>query len=116
MNAEQIAQVCHTANRELQIIQADPTIPVSELWEVLDEETKRSAIDGVQFHLDNPDVTPEDSHNNWCEFKEENGWTYGPIKDETKKEHPLLVEYSELPESQQIKGSLFAAIVKALGE
>ena len=66
-----IAHVCHEANRAIQIEQADETIPVSPLWEDLDEETKESAIDGVIGVLNGN--SPEQSHNNWMAFKLRNG-------------------------------------------
>ena len=116
MDATAIAQVCHEANRALQVVQQDPTIPVSVHWEELDEETKQSAIQGVQGILDGTVDSPEKSHENWMQFKLDNGWTYGPVKDEEKKEHPLLIPYDELPESQRVKDDLFGAIVDALRE
>lgn len=112
MQAKEIARVVHEANRAVQVIQADPTISVSVHWEELDAETCASAVDGVVGVMQGN--TPEESHENWCRFKRENGWTLGPVKDETKKEHPLLVPYGELPESQQIKDHLFVAIVNTL--
>ena len=112
MKAMDIARVCHEANRALQKIQNDPTIGVGPGWEDLDAETRLSALDGVLGVQDGN--TPEQSHANWCQFKLENGWVKGPVKDENKKEHPLLVPYNELPESQKIKDALFVAIVEAL--
>lgn len=112
MYATQIAHVCHEANRALQIEQNDPTIPVSPLWEDLDEETRESATSGVQGIIDGN--TPEESHGNWMAFKLDHGWTLGPVKDEAKKEHPLLVPYVDLPAAQQVKDHLFSNIVKAL--
>lgn len=112
MEATAIAHVCHEANRALQIEQNDPTIPVSPLWEELDEETRNSAISGVQGIIGGN--TPEQSHEGWMAFKIEHGWTLGPVKDEEKKEHPLLVPYADLPGSQQIKDHLFSNIVLAL--
>ena len=114
MEVREIARICHEANRALQEIQADPTIPVSPPWSELDEETQSSAIDGV-WNILTYGTTPEESHANWCRFKVEHGWTLGPVKDEAKKEHPLLVPYDRLPESQQIKDALFHAIVTTLG-
>jgi hypothetical protein len=112
MEASAIAHVCHEANRALQIEQADPTIPVSVLWEDLDEETRASAISGVQGILNGN--TPEQSHENWVAFKVTHGWTLGPVKDEAQKEHPLLVPYDQLPPAQQIKDDLFSNVVNAL--
>lgn len=109
MTAEAIAHVCHEANRAVQIEQADPTIPVSPLWEDLDQETRESAIDGVQNVL--AGASPRESHENWMQFKLDRGWKLGPVKDEEKKEHPLLVPYDELPDEQRMKDALFIAIV-----
>jgi hypothetical protein len=114
MQADEIARVCHEANRALQLIQNDPAIPVSVPWNALDPETRASAIDGVLFRIEHPDSTPERSHQNWCDFKVSNGWTVGPVKDETLRQHPLLIPYSELPETQRVKDDLFVAIVDAL--
>lgn len=113
MIATQIARVVHEANRALQIEQADPTIPISASWDDTDPETQRSAVEGVQGVLNGN--TPEQSHDGWMQFKIEHGWELGPVKDEATKQHPLLVPYDELPESQQIKDHLFVAIVNALG-
>ena len=79
-------------------------------WNETADNIKRSAIDGVKYHIENPDVTPEDSHNNWLKFKTDDGWVYGPIKDEAKKEHPCMVPYKELPEMQQYKDRIFGTI------
>lgn len=114
LTAEQIAHVCHNANRALQMEQGDDTIPVSAPWKDLDDETRASAVEGVQNILDGKVTTPEESHVEWVKFKETHGWTRGPIKDEAKKEHPLLVPYRFLPESQRLKDALFFAIVNSL--
>lgn len=114
LTATQIARVVHEANRALQIEQNDPTIPVSPSWDDLDDETRRSAIEGVTNILTGKVSSPEESHVEWMRFKQENGWTLGPVKDEGKKEHPLLVPYRELPVDQKLKDALFFAIVNAL--
>jgi hypothetical protein len=116
MDAKKIAVVCHEANRALQTVDPDPTIAVSPPWDLEKAETRESAIQGVQAHLDDPTLTPEQSHQIWCEFKEDHGWKLGPVKDNDKKEHPLLVPYSELPAKQQIKDALFSAIVRTLAD
>lgn len=112
MSPINIARVCHEANRALQKIQADQSIPVSAPWEELDQHYVDSSIDGVRGVLNGS--TPEQSHENWMAFKLENGWRLGPVKDEAKKEHPLLVPYAELDDAARVKDDLFVAIVKAL--
>ena len=31
----------------------------------------------------------------------DDGWTYGPVRDDAKKQHPCLVPYADLPESEK---------------
>lgn len=107
-----IAEACHEANRVLQKAFGDP---VSPRWEYADAHTQASVIDGVHAHLDaTTTLTPEESHQNWCAFKRSEGWTWGPVKDAAKKQHPLLVHYDDLPQHQKLKDHLFKAIVEAL--
>lgn len=102
-----IAKICHQANKALCESMGDNS---QVDWEEVSLETRRSAIDGVIFHLDN-DTTPEESHNNWMEFKKKNGWSYGEVKDEENKIHPCMVDYYDLPVEQREKDVLFKAIV-----
>lgn len=43
----------------------------------------------------------ENVHDVWALGRISEGWTYGPTKDVEKKMTPLLVPYSELPESEK---------------
>lgn len=114
LTAEQIAHVCHNANRALQMEQGDESIPVAPAWKDLSDEMRESIVNGVQNILSGRITSPADSHAEWVKFKEERGWTRGPIKDENKKEHPLLVPYRFLPEDARLKDEMFFAIVNAL--
>lgn len=40
-------------------------------------------------------------HEVWSAGRIREGWTYGPVRDDTKKTHPCLVPYEELPESEK---------------
>jgi hypothetical protein len=113
MEHTDIARVCHEANRALQVIQGDPTIPVGPSWDDLDEETRRSAVSGVHGILDLGN-TPEQSHAGWMDFKIANGWVYGPVKDDELKTHPLLVPYSRLSSAARSKDALFHNICHTL--
>jgi hypothetical protein len=75
---------------------------------------KNSAIDGVRFHLANPQATPAASHESWLREKERDGWVYGETKDPDAKTHPCMVPFDQLPPAQQAKDHLFRAIVHAL--
>lgn len=109
---EQIARVAHEANRIIQIVTADPS--PSPAWEDAPQWQRDSAIDGVDKALEG--ATPEQLHESWVEFKESDGWVYGPVKDVDAKTHPCLVAYEDLPPFQRAKDDLFSLIVRALTE
>ena len=105
-----IARLCHEVNRAYCATLGDH----SQLaWEDAPTWQRESAINGVKFHVANPDAGPAGSHENWLKEKLEAGWKYGPVKDVEKKEHPCCVPHGELPAAQQLKDVLFVAIVKA---
>lgn len=43
----------------------------------------------------------ENVHDTWAKGRMDDGWTYGPVRDDAKKHHPCLVPYNELPESEK---------------
>ena len=43
----------------------------------------------------------ENVHEVWAQSRMAEGWTYGPVRDEVKKQHPCLVPYDELPEIEK---------------
>lgn len=111
MTTEDVAKVCHEANRALCETHGDES---QTAWEDAPDWQKKSAINGVRFRLENPNAGPSASHENWLKEKRETGWTYGPVKDPEKKQHPCCVPYDELPLEQQAKDALFIAVVDAL--
>lgn len=40
-------------------------------------------------------------HEVWAQNRINEGWTYGPVRDDAKKHHPCLVPYEELPDSEK---------------
>lgn len=40
-------------------------------------------------------------HEVWAAGRLTDGWTYGPSRDDAKKQHPCLVPYEELPEAEK---------------
>jgi len=111
MTIEDIAKVCHQANKAY----CEALKDNSQLsWEESPEWQRRSAINGVKYHIEHPHSRPSDSHVAWLKEKEANGWKYGPVKDTEKKEHPCFVPFHELPEEQQVKDAIFMNICCAL--
>lgn len=111
MNNVFIAEVCHEANRAYCRTLGDFSQPA---WVDAPEWQRNSAINGVNFHVDNPGSLPSASHDNWLAEKIASGWKYGLIKDPELKEHPCCVPYEELPDDQKKKDKLFIAVVEAL--
>lgn len=111
MLVEQIAIVCHQANKAWCELNNDNS---QKDWGEAEQWQRDSAINGVQFKLDNPNAGHDAQHNSWMKEKVDAGWVYGEGKDADKKTHPCIVPFEQLPEFQQKKDALFCAIVEAL--
>lgn len=111
MTREQIAQICHEANRALCLTLGD----TSQLaWADAPEWQRSSALSGVTAIAEGRINRPEQSHESWSAEKLAAGWQYGPIKNADTKEHPCLVPFAELPEDQRAKDVLFFAVAESL--
>uniref|UniRef100_A0A8C3IPA6 Ryanodine receptor 3 n=1 Tax=Chrysemys picta bellii TaxID=8478 RepID=A0A8C3IPA6_CHRPI len=56
----------------------------------------------LPLHLEKiRDKLAENIHELWGMNKIELGWTYGKIRDDNKRQHPCLVEFSKLPETEK---------------
>lgn len=47
------------------------------------------------------ELLARNTHENWARQRIEDGWRYGPRRDDERKEHPSLVPYEELSESEK---------------
>jgi hypothetical protein len=104
---DKIARLCHEVNRAYcQALGDDSQVS----WEDAPEWQRESERMGVDMHLMG-DFGPEASHIGWMNQKIRDGWTYGPVKDAEKKEHPCMVAFELLPREQQAKDHIFRAIV-----
>lgn len=111
MKIENIAKICHETNRAFCFEIGDPTQPA---WEQAPDWQRNSAINGVKFHLENPEATSAASHECWLSQKQSEGWVLGPVKNPKTKEHPCMVPFAMLPPEQQAKDALFKGVVDAL--
>ncbi|MBO5444997.1 MAG: Ryanodine receptor Ryr [Muribaculaceae bacterium] len=61
----------------------------------------------------------ENAHDIWARARMDEGWTYGPVRDDERKEHPDLVPYAQLPDSEKEYDRLMAMntlrLVRRLG-
>ena len=111
MNELDIARVAHALNRAICEFNND----FSQVdFDDADIGIQASALTGVKSVLANPEVTPEELHDLWCDFKVKEGWTYGPVKDAAELKHPCLVPYRQLPEHDRLKDTIFRTVVLAL--
>ncbi len=47
------------------------------------------------------ELLASNTHENWARQRMADGWRYGPKRDDEKKEHPSLVPYEQLSESEK---------------
>ena len=113
MQIEDIAEVCHNVNRAYCQAIGDDSQPV---WTDAPDWMRDGVIAGVYAHINNPDMTPEESHNNWMRHKAAEGWIYGVEKNPDTKEHPCMVHYDDLPAEKKVIDYLFKAVVDNLSK
>lgn len=106
---EEIAEVIHEANRVYSRLTGDSD---HVAWADSPDWQKESTISGVAKHRANPNITPEQSHENWLIIKLNDGWKFGPVKDADKKEHPCVLPYKDLSAEQKFKDHLFRDIMR----
>jgi class 3 adenylate cyclase/tetratricopeptide (TPR) repeat protein len=47
------------------------------------------------------ELLARNAHENWASLRMAEGWHYGPDRNEARKEHPGLIPFEELPESEK---------------
>lgn len=47
------------------------------------------------------EVLARNAHEIWSRQRFKDGWRFGPQRDDGRKEHPCLIPYEELPESEK---------------
>jgi hypothetical protein len=47
------------------------------------------------------ELLARNAHENWVKQRTSEGWRYGPKRDDARNEHPCLVPYEQLSESEK---------------
>ena len=47
------------------------------------------------------ELLAENTHNVWAKGRMNDGWTFGPMRNDDLKQNPCLIPYKELPESEK---------------
>ena len=106
-----VAELCHEGNRKL--CASNENDAVQPQWERAEDWQIESTFDSIKFILKNPNGD-DVLHNHWMKQKLQDGWIYGPERNDEKKIHPCLVQFNKLPREQQAKDGLFRAVVLGL--
>ncbi len=83
-------------------------IALAGLSVVKHHPTINNEISGAQDQIDRQiehhlERLAEAEHDLWMYQRIRNGWSYDPNRDDERKKHPLLIRYSDLPESEKNK-------------
>lgn len=81
-------------------------IPTDEQWE--------SLLSGVEFALNHPGMTPEQSHESWMTKRLNDGWVLGEFINPISKTHPNMKPFGQLPEIERRK-DLMGVMAQNLG-
>jgi len=81
-------------------------------WDDLDSQEKQKLHNIVEFVL--AGGTAESKHVIWCQRMREDGWQYGPRRDNIEKLNPMLVKWEELPHTQQAREELQVASIRLM--
>ncbi len=106
-----VAQVMHEAVRAWQKANGQPASPP---WSKAPAWMRTSSREAVIWRLSNPKASPSVHHEQWIAEKKSAGWKYGKAKNGVKKTHPLMIDYRHLPEVEQRKDALVAAVIDSL--
>ena len=61
-------------------------------------DTSKVSLDHLQPLLED---LAKNAHEMWAQKRLEDGWVYGPKRDDDKKTHPSLIPYHQLSESEK---------------
>ena len=105
------AMIAHASNRELRAILGEED---GGSWDEIPQEQRDSIQAGVFAIQEEPDLSPEASHEKWLARKLEEGWVHGAAQDNDAKVHPCVLPYVGIPDEQKFKDTLFGAVVRAV--
>jgi hypothetical protein len=57
----------------------------------------------MQFDPDCVEELARYEHQRWMAERQRQGWSYAPVRDNDKKQHPLLAEWEQLSELERNK-------------
>jgi hypothetical protein len=110
IDVDKVARIAYEANRGYSLSLGDYLPP----WDSASAEARDSSARGVAFLIGQPEASPSSQHEAWMQTRLAAGWQWGPIRDDSRKVHPALLEYDRLPQADRAKDFIFQAIVRAM--
>ena len=94
-------------------------ILISNNKEYIPHPINLNDVDVEDELLELREAIAENAHEVWAETRRNEGWTYGPVRNDAKKQHPDMLPYNLLPESEKEYDRIMAMntikLVKKLG-
>lgn len=101
MKTKDIAMICHGAIQALRGFMGEATVA----WDEATNLTRNKYLDGVQFHLDNPDAGAEEGHASWMK-RTGSDVLYDDLDDPAKAERvvftALVKECAKVPDTKTV--------------
>lgn len=107
----QIAELWHEVQRLLRRFRGNANMPS---WADTTEENQQTGIYFVQLVIDNPLITAEQHHAEWCAYKAELGWRYGKTLNYETRERPDMCPYTKMSDLQKTTCALMVTMIKTL--
>jgi ryanodine receptor 2 len=84
----------------------------------MSDEENQIDVSRVQLRselLELAEVLARQVHETWVRVRLDEGWTFGPRRNDDRREHPCLIPYAELPDTEkEIDRQVTLATLKAM--
>ena len=80
-------------------VAADPGGPGEGSYRPAPADTSGVAVTPDIVEL--TELLARNTHENWAHQRLSDGWRWGPVRDDARREHPCLVPYDDLPEEER---------------
>ena len=114
VNDAQIEAIAHTVHEAMRAWIAAHGQDAPANWESAPDWMRKSSRESVRFVINNPSASVSAQHDQWVRQKERDGWTLGAVKDDTRKTHPMMIPFADLPEFEKRKDAIVKSLVLAL--
>ena len=105
-----VARIVHEINR----LYCEGLGQYQPRWENTSDWQRDSTYQLIEKIIANPNIKNSECFEEWKKNKIEDGWRYGPKKDENKKTHPCIVDWENLPIQEREKDPILIHVIKGL--